>query len=93
MTYLLRLHIRKEKSWLELLKNNEMTASREWPEARDMGRKLFEAIEGLLKEEGIAPEMVGEFEVLSEVPEMFTSARIAETVKRVYAFGVVAKKA
>lgn len=61
---------------------------RNWPEARDMGRQLFEGIAALLKEQGIKPEAVEDFVVESALPDVYTSTRIAETVKKVYAFGV-----
>ena len=45
-------------------------------------------MEGLLKENNLQPIDVRDFVVDSEIPENYTSVRIAETVKRVYAFGV-----
>ena len=91
MAYTFLLTIEKEKSLLALLKNGEGAAFQEWPESRDMGRKLFEAIDALLKKEGLKPEDVGGFEIDSQMPEIYTSMRIAETVKQVYAFGVAVK--
>lgn len=53
-----------------------------------MGRRAFEAIEESLREAGIGPEEVSSFQVISELPDASTSRRIAETVARVYTFGV-----
>ena len=86
--YIFRLKLEKEKSQLVLLKDDAVIGERAWPEARDMGAKLFEAMAEILKEQGIQPKDVSDFAVESELPDVYTSTRIAETVKKVYAFGV-----
>lgn len=91
MKYIFKLHLEKESSQLSLLKDGENIGERTWPEARDMGQRLFEAIAELLKEQGLKPEAVGEFLVESALPDVYTSSRIAETVKKVYTFGVAVK--
>lgn len=91
MSYIFKLTVEKEKSKLALLNDGSETAAREWPEHRDMGERLFEAIDGLLQEYGLKPEEVGDFIVKTDLSETFTSVRIAETVRRVYTFGVIAK--
>lgn len=73
---------------LSLLRDDEEVASVEWLEGRDMGKRLFEAITELLEKNNLKPKDVGDFVINSEVPENYTSARIAETVKRAYVFGV-----
>lgn len=88
MPYIFKLNITKEQSVLVLLKENEEVARREWQEGRDMGRRLFEGIAQLLKENNLQPEEVSDFVVESDMPEGYTSMRIAETVKKVYTFGV-----
>lgn len=87
MAYTFRLKIEKEKSRLSLLEDGKEKASREWQEARDMGRKLFEAIAELLEKNTLQPEQVNDFRIVSSMPESYTSMRIAETVKKVYASG------
>ncbi len=86
--YIFRLKLEKEKSQLVLLKDDAVIGERSWPEARDMGTKLFEAMAEILKEQGLEPAAVSDFAVESELPDVYTSTRIAETVKKVYAFGV-----
>lgn len=86
--YTFKLHLEKTSSTLALLKGEEVISERTWPEARDMGTRLFEAMAEILKERGIKPEAVEDFVVESELPDVYTSTRIAETVKKVYAFGV-----
>lgn len=86
--YTFRLKLEKEKSKLSLLSDGKEVAAREWPEARDMGARLFEAMPELLKEQNLKPEAVEDFVVESELPDVYTSSRIAETVKKVYSFGV-----
>lgn len=92
MAYIFRLKVEKDKSSLALFENETVEAAKEWPEGRDMGRRLFQAIEELLVENGLNPEDVAEFEVVSDIPEIYTSARIAETVKRVYTYSVRTKR-
>lgn len=88
MTYLLTLTVEKETSRLALFQNGVERATRTWSESRDMGRRVFESIEEVLQETGIKPEDVASFQVVSELPDSSTSRRIAETVARVYTFGV-----
>lgn len=91
MPYTFKLYIKKEKSRLVLLNGNEEVAGREWSEGHDMGRQLFAAIAELLRENSLTPERIGEFVVDTQVPEHATSVRIAETVQRMYTFGVRVK--
>lgn len=88
MVYTFKLELKKEISRLTLLEDDVEKAVKEWPEARDMGRRLFEAIEELLKGQGLKPEDVAYFTVESDMPDGYTSMRIAETVKRVYTYSV-----
>lgn len=92
MTYTFHLKIGKEKSKLSLLEDGKEKAFREWLEGRDMGRRLFEGMEELLKENDLKPIDVSDFVVDSEMPEGYTSMRIAETVKKVYQFAVKTKR-
>lgn len=86
--YTFKLHLQKTSSMLTLLKEGEVVSERSWPEARDMGTKLFAAMGELLKEQSLKPKDVADFVVESELSDVYTSTRIAETVKRVYTFGV-----
>ncbi len=45
----------------------------------------------LLKEYNLKPEAIADFVVESELPDVYTSARIAETVRKVYGFAVQEK--
>ncbi len=87
MTYSFNLHIGKESSRLVLLRDGEESVSREWPEARDMGRQLFEAIDGILAKADLAPTDVVSFGVATDVSDNFTSVKIAQTVARAWEFG------
>lgn len=88
MTYRFYLKVEKEKSALVLLKDETVLGTREWLESRDMGQRLFAAIQELLQEKDLKSKEVSEFRVESEMPETYTSRRIAETVRRVYTYGV-----
>ena len=88
MAYRLVLTVAKEQSVFVLFENGVERARRDWEESRDMGRRVFESIEEVLREAGIGPEAVASFQVISELPDSSTSRRIAETVASVYTFGV-----
>lgn len=92
MAYIFRLKVGKETSSLDLVKDSVVVESRDWGESRDMGQRLFVSIAELLTKHGLKPEEVGEFEIDSDVPDNYTSMRIAETVRKVYAFAVRNKK-
>jgi len=87
MSHSFELHIGKERSRLILLEDGSRRTSREWPESRDMGRQLVEAIEEILAEVGIRPTDVSMFDVESDVSDNFTSVRIAHSVAATYEFG------
>jgi hypothetical protein len=93
MTYTFKLTITKNESKLALLGDDREVAAKEWGESRDMGRQLFQAIDELLAEQGIRPEEVAGFEIDSDMPDGYTSMRIAETVKRTYMFAAELKSA
>ena len=88
MAYQLVLTVEKEHSALVLFEGGVERARRDWEESRDMGRRVFESIEEVLREVGASPEEVMSFRVISELPDASTSRRIAETVASVYTFGV-----
>lgn len=91
MSPIFKLQITKEASTLSLLKEGEVVDTRSWPEDRDMGRRLFESIKELLEKNNLKARDIADFVLESEIPDMFTSMRIAETVKKVYTFGVQSK--
>ena len=91
MAYAFKLKIEKDGSALMLTEDEEVLVAREWSETRDMGRQLFRAIEELLSEQGIKPEDVTGFDIDSDMPDGYTSMRIAETVKKTYMFAVQSK--
>lgn len=87
MEHTFRLEIGREGSKLTLLEGGESVSSREWPEARDMGHQLFEAIDILLKKSGVTPTDVTHFDIETDIPESFTSVRIAESVAKAWEYG------
>lgn len=91
MPYTFKLKLEKTKSELLLLEDGEIRAIRSWPEARDMGTKVFQAMGEILKGTGLRPDQVSDCVVESDLPDVYTSTRIAETLKKVYAFGVKRK--
>ncbi|NTW14143.1 MAG: hypothetical protein HGA31_03880 [Candidatus Moranbacteria bacterium] len=87
MGYSFRLGIGRESSRLDLLQNGEISISREWSEARDMGKQLFEAIDGILKEVGLEPASVPSFHIETDIPDSFTSVKIAQSVAKAWEYG------
>ncbi|MEK7494931.1 MAG: hypothetical protein AAB615_03620 [Patescibacteria group bacterium] len=88
--YTFLLHIGREHSKLSLLNEAGLVVEHTWEESRDMGRRLFEAISAILKEQNLSPKDVSLFEIETEddVLDSSTSKRIAETVQKVYTFSV-----
>jgi len=86
--YSFLLTLTKENARLELREGDRVKATKEWAESRDMGRQLFEAIAALLQENGLGPTDVDKFELNTDVSDNFTSVKIAETVAKVYTWGV-----
>lgn len=82
------LNVEKDHSDLTLLQNGTEIAKKTWPEVRDMGRQLFEAVHALLTENGLKPEEIGDFQLETRVSDNFTSVKIAQTVAAVYTWGV-----
>lgn len=87
MIHSFKLHIGEKRSRLILLKDGQERVSREWEESRDMGRRLFEAIEEILSEAGVQPTDVKDFDVDTDVSDNLTSVKIAQTVAATYEFG------
>lgn len=88
MNHSFKLHIGEKRSRLTLLGDGQERVSREWEESRDMGRRLFEAIEEILEEAEIEPVDVQSFDVETDMSDNFTSVKIAQTVAATYEFGV-----
>jgi tRNA A37 threonylcarbamoyladenosine modification protein TsaB len=86
MNRIFKLTVKKEKSRLVLVEDGAELVAREWEEGRDMGRRLFESIDGILKERGLKPADVSDFIVETDVSDNFTSVKIAETVAETYRF-------
>lgn len=86
--YSFLLTLTKTDAMLALHKGGEEVAEKKWQESRDMGRQLFEAIQGLLHENGLKPEDIADFRLETGVSDNFTSVKIAQTVAQVYNWGV-----
>lgn len=86
--YSFLLKLTKTDATLILQKDGEGVATKTWAESRDMGRQLFEALQGLLQENSLGPTDVENFWLETEVSDNFTSVKIAETVAQVYNWGV-----
>lgn len=80
------LKIEKERSRLALFEDGREVADRGWEEGRDMGRRLFESIDAILKEKSLQPSDVSDFTVETEVSDNFTSVKIAQAVAETYRF-------
>lgn len=83
------METKKEESSLSLVREDVLIAAKKWRESRDMGKQLFSAIDELLLQYGLQAGDIGDFVVRSSLPSVYTGVRIAETVKKVYTFGVM----
>lgn len=92
MAFAFRLKIEKENSELTLLEDDTLVAVRYWPEERGSGRAILTAIDGILAEMDMTPEMVDHFELDLNLPETYTSSRIAKTISVTYGFAIAQKK-
>lgn len=88
MAYIFSLKIEKEHSRLTLLKDDVSVAVRTWPEERGSGKAILSAIDEILTEMNMTPQMVDNFSIDSSLPETYTSYRIAKTISVVYGFAV-----
>ncbi len=88
MCYIFSLKIEKELSRLALSRDGVEVAAREWPEERGSGRAILTAIDEILTEMNMTPQMVDNFSIDSSLPETYTSYRIAKTISVVYGFAV-----
>ena len=86
--YTFELSVAKTSSALVLLKEGIVLAQETWPEERDMGRQAYTALEKIVIRTGISPRAVTDFRVVSTLSDSSTSRRIAETLMKVYTFGV-----
>lgn len=86
--YSFLLTLTKENAKLELWEGDQVKATKEWTESRDMGRQLFEAIQNLLAENSLGPTDVDSFRLETSVSDNFTSVKIAETVAKMYTWSV-----
>lgn len=90
--YSFLLTLTKTDAKLELLREGNVVAEKVWQESRDMGRQLFEAIQGLLQAHGLKPTDITDFRLETEVSDNFTSVKIAQTVQRTFLFAVRERK-
>lgn len=86
MPYTFKLIIEKEHSRLTLISDDREVASRTWPEERGSGRAILTAIDEILTETKLTPDMVDNFVIDSSLPETYTSYRVAKTIAVVYGF-------
>lgn len=86
MSYTFLLEIEKENSRLALLKDKTEVSAREWPEERGSGGAILKAIDEILTEMQMTPDMVDNFVIDSSLPETYTSYRIAKTIAVTYGF-------
>ncbi len=92
MSYIFKLKIEQEHSELVLLEGEYVVMSRTWPEERGSGRAILSALDDILSEMKITPEMVDNFNIDSILPETYTSYRIAKTIAVTYGFAVQASQ-
>lgn len=70
--YSFLLTLTKTNANLQLLRDGEIVAEKQWLESRDMGRQLFEAIATLLEEHELKPTDIADFQLNTDVSDNFT---------------------
>lgn len=90
--YSFLLIIEKERSELRLMEGETVKAKKEWAEAKDMGRQLFQAIDSLLQSHGLGPTDIANFRLETAISDNFTSVKIAQTVSQMYNWAVSENK-
>lgn len=86
MSYIFKLTIDKESSLLALADGEHIVASRTWPEERGSGKAILTAVDEILTEMNMTPQMVDNFIIDSTLPETYTSYRVAKTIAVTYGF-------
>lgn len=86
MSYAFSLKIEKENSHLVLLEDGREVAMRKWPEERGSGKAILTAIDEILTEMNMTPQMVDNFIIDSSLPETYTSYKVAKMIAVTYGF-------
>lgn len=88
MPYTFKLNIEKESSTLALFDGVNVVASRTWQEERGSGKAILTAVDEILAEMKLTPDMVDTFSLDSSLPETYTSYRVGKTIAVAYGFAV-----
>jgi len=72
------LKIEKNRIRLDLISGGKAVGRLEWKENNNLSRTLLGKIDEILKKNKVGVDKISRFEIISDVPPKWTSARIAK---------------
>lgn len=88
MKYHFSLEVSKSEVFLNLKKRDEILEKVLVGDGYGLAEKLLPAIDDMLRKNGIEAKDIEVFEVASDLPEGYSSRRIAETVASIFGFAL-----
>lgn len=74
------LSIKEKNVRLSLLNNNDLVSEKKWVDKNNLLEKFFPAIDEILKENNLEIRDIKEFSLETDVPQGYTTERIARTI-------------
>lgn len=82
------LEVSKSKVFLTLKKEDEVLEKMLVGDGYSLAEKLLPAIDDMLRKNDLEPKDIEVFEVASDLPEGYSSRRIAETTASIFGFAI-----
>jgi tRNA A37 threonylcarbamoyladenosine modification protein TsaB len=74
------LALKEKDVTLVLTEKGEMIAQKKWCDNNDLLERFFPALDELLRENALVCENIEEFLLTTQIPQGYTTARIARTI-------------
>jgi tRNA A37 threonylcarbamoyladenosine modification protein TsaB len=84
----IKITVQKNKVTLKLFEKKTILDELEFQENRLLSQKLLEKIDFLLKRNGIKKNKIKKIDYSGEIPDTYTSGRIAESFQKSFNFGL-----
>lgn len=88
---ILKLHLKKEKNILYLKDGRKIIDQSVWKEENNMSQKLLLEIDKIIKKNKLELNGIKKIEVKNNIPNNFTTTRIARTVAKTFAYAKLTK--
>jgi len=82
------LSVQQKKITISLRKGKEIVDQKQWGDKRDLSLRLLSEIDALLQKNDVLPSDIKKMFVTTDLPEGYTTPRIAETVAKTWNFAV-----